>query len=78
MQDHTTPRETAEEAIAAALHALPIDDAMAALIEMQALILADLGILPGTAEFDRLAIAYLARLAERVHNMRGAMLAAAH
>ena len=68
----------AESEIAKALDPLQPDDAMAALIEIQAIILADQGILPRTPEFERFAAAYFAQLAERIHNMRQGMIAGAH
>jgi hypothetical protein len=60
MQDHVTAREKL-----AALAQLPIDDAMDAIVRLQAVMLAGLGILPGSPAFDRVAIAYLALLAEK-------------
>lgn len=71
-------RQMAESEIALALNPLEPDEAMAALIEIQAIILAEQGIVPRSPAFEQFAAAYLARLSERVHSMRQGMRAGAH
>lgn len=78
MQDHISAREEAEDAAMAAPAQLPIADAMEASVRLQAAMLAGLGIVPGTAEFERIAIAWLALLAERTEEMHRAARATAH
>lgn len=51
---------------------------MEALVRLQAVMLAGLGIMPGSPAFDRIAIAYLALLAERTDTMGKALRAGAH
>jgi hypothetical protein len=51
---------------------------MRAMIEVQASILAEMGIMPRTPEFEQFATNYLAHLCQRVYAQRTAMRATAH
>lgn len=58
-------RQAAENEIARALNPLEPDEAMATLIEIQALILAEHGIVPCTPEFEQFVTVYLAAVRAR-------------
>jgi hypothetical protein len=65
----TDAQEAAHGAIAVALEELQPDDAIRALIEMQALLLAGAGVEPDTPEFERLVTIGLTLLCRRTAAM---------
>jgi hypothetical protein len=71
------PRRMAEAEVTCALDMLTVSDSLAALCEIQARILADHGITPGTPAFDGYVSVHLRALIGRVATLRDEKLAGA-